>query len=87
MTDQPALLKLDQVNLAYRALPALQNITWSIKSGQQWACLGPNGAGKTSLANIISGRVTHVSGDITRSSRLRKGGIGYVLLRTTKDIV
>ena len=49
-----ALLQLLDVNLVYRALPALRDIDLSIESGQQWACLGPNGAGKTSLARVIS---------------------------------
>lgn len=86
MTNEFALLKLDEVNLAYRALPALQNISWSILPGQQWACLGPNGAGKTSLANIISGRVAHASGEITHSSRLREGGMGYVCFEQQKTL-
>jgi molybdate transport system ATP-binding protein len=86
MTHESALLALEEVNLAYRALPVLQNINWSIEPGQQWACLGPNGAGKTSLANIISRRVTHASGAIIRSARLSDEGISYVCFEQQKTL-
>ena len=33
----------------------LENINWTIKTGQHWALLGPNGSGKTTLLKIITG--------------------------------
>jgi iron complex transport system ATP-binding protein len=36
----------------------LDDITWSIRSGEHWALLGPNGAGKSSILRLI-GAVIH----------------------------
>jgi molybdate transport system ATP-binding protein len=80
------LIELRNVNLVYRALPALRNISWSIQAGQQWACLGPNGAGKTSLARVISRQATHYSGEILRSDALEREGMAYVCFEQAKAL-
>jgi molybdate transport system ATP-binding protein len=85
MTDTP-LLELHQVNLVYRALPALRDINWAITPGQQWACLGPNGAGKTSLANVISGQASLFSGRIERSALLQDKGMAYVCFEQARAL-
>ncbi len=84
--DSPALLTLAEVNLSYRAMPALQNINWSIRAGEQWACLGPNGAGKTSLANVITGQASHASGEIVRAGPLAEQGVAYVCFEQQKAL-
>ncbi|MDX1736082.1 MAG: ATP-binding cassette domain-containing protein, partial [Halioglobus sp.] len=81
-----ALFELDQLNLVYRALPALRSINWRVNSAEQWACLGPNGAGKTSLARILSGQATHFSGTYRQSSTLREGGVAYVCFEQAKAL-
>lgn len=78
MNDQMPLLELHDVNLVYRALPALRGIDFTIEEGQQWACLGPNGAGKTSLARVISRQAAHYTGDAIRSQKLAHKGVAYV---------
>ena len=80
------LLELHDVNLVYRALPALRGINWSVQSGQQWACLGPNGAGKTSLARIISRQATHFSGNLQRCPELQERGVAYVCFEQAKAL-
>ncbi len=75
---QAALLELQKLNLVYRALPALRDISWTPLQDQQWACLGPNGAGKTSLARVLSAQATHYSGEYNRSHLLRDKGVSYV---------
>ena len=79
-------LQLHNVNLTYRALPALRGINWSLQAGQQWACLGPNGAGKTSLARVLSGEASHYSGDIQRSARLADAGVAYVCFEQARAL-
>ncbi len=81
MNRQPSedyLLELRDVSLVYRTLPALHNVSWTVRSGEQWACLGPNGAGKTSLANVISRQATHFSGEVWRGEPLVSAGVAYV---------
>ena len=84
--EQAKLLELHDVNLVYRALPALRGINWSVQSGQQWACLGPNGAGKTSLARIISRQATHFSGNLQRCPELQERGVAYVCFEQAKAL-
>ena len=81
-----ALLTLQQVSLSYRAMPALQNINWSIRAGEQWACLGPNGAGKTSLANVITQQGSHASGEIVRAGGIAEQGVAYVCFEQQKAL-
>lgn len=85
MTNTP-LLELHNINLVYRALPALRNISWQPLPGQQWACLGPNGAGKTSLARVLSGQASHYSGEFTRSGDLQERGVAYVCFEQAKAL-
>ena len=80
------LLSLRNVNLTYRALPALRDINWTLQRGEQWVCLGPNGSGKTSLADVISGRAAHVAGDIARAPELATRGIAYVCFEQAKAL-
>ncbi|MBN7799111.1 ATP-binding cassette domain-containing protein [Parahaliea mediterranea] len=80
------LLQLDRVNLVYRALPALQDIDWTLAAGQQWACLGPNGAGKTSLARVVSGQASHHSGTVRRGAAIAEGGVAYVCFEQARAL-
>ncbi|MEH6607734.1 MAG: ATP-binding cassette domain-containing protein [Halioglobus sp.] len=80
------MLELEGVNLVYRALPALQDISWTLEPGTQWACLGPNGAGKTSLARVLSGQAQHASGTIHRAEILQQQGIAYVCFEQAKAL-
>jgi molybdate transport system ATP-binding protein len=80
------LFELANASLVYRALPALDSISWSVQSGEQWAVLGPNGAGKTSLARILTEQVRHATGDYLRSATLNKEGIAYVCFEQAKAL-
>jgi len=80
------LLELQNVSLAYRALPALRAIDWSIRPGEHWACLGPNGAGKTSLARVISGQAGHFSGTLQRAPALAERGVAFVCFEQGKAL-
>ena len=80
------LLELNKVNLVYRALPALEDISWQFLQGQQWACMGPNGAGKTSQASILSDQTSHYSGAYHRSGALQQQGIAYVCFEQAKAL-
>ena len=85
MSTEP-LLELHDVNLVYRALPALRDINWRPLQGQQWACLGPNGAGKTSLARVLCSQATHYSGDFQRAPQLDERGVAYVCFEQAKAL-
>jgi len=86
MMKDSTLLSLHDVQLVYRALPALRNMSWQPRMDEQWACLGPNGAGKTSLANILSGQASHFSGNYYRSERLQEKGVAYVCFEQARAL-
>lgn len=52
------IIETENLSKSYGAIPALKNISLSVKKGSCFALLGPNGAGKTtfvkSLLNLIS---------------------------------
>ncbi|WP_249897038.1 ribosomal protection-like ABC-F family protein [Paenibacillus sp. PK3_47] len=60
-----ALLKLEDVTLAYGGGPALlEHFNLSLRRGDRLAVLGPNGAGKSSLLKLIAGITKPAGGEI-----------------------
>ena len=49
------MLRVDDLQLAFGGVKALDGISLSAETGKITAVIGPNGAGKTSLFNVISG--------------------------------
>jgi len=58
------MLSLDKVNVFYKELQALWEISLDVNEGEIVALIGPNGAGKTTTLNTISGLLRYTSGDI-----------------------
>ncbi|MGV8092043.1 MAG: ATP-binding cassette domain-containing protein [Mangrovibacterium sp.] len=48
------IVRMNRVNVTIGNKEILKNISWQVKSGEQWALLGPNGAGKTTLLSLIT---------------------------------
>ncbi|CAB1079093.1 Putative molybdenum transport ATP-binding protein modF [Olavius algarvensis Delta 1 endosymbiont] len=48
------LITMRDVTVSYGGVTALDNVSWSMSSGQNWVILGPNGCGKTTLLNLIT---------------------------------
>ncbi len=49
------IIQVENLNLAYKNLHAVQNISFSVKSGEILAIIGQNGSGKTSTVECIEG--------------------------------
>lgn len=47
-------LDLADVGFAYDEVPALENVSFSVRAGDWLAVVGPSGGGKTTLANILA---------------------------------
>jgi branched-chain amino acid transport system ATP-binding protein len=58
------MLSLDKVNVFYKELQALWEISLEVNEGEVVALVGPNGAGKTTTLNSISGLLRYDSGEI-----------------------
>ncbi|MFP7332888.1 ABC transporter ATP-binding protein [Shouchella clausii] len=49
------VIDLENVSFQKAKKPILQDISWQVRPGEQWAILGANGSGKTSLLKLITG--------------------------------
>ena len=58
------MLSLDDIELAFEGVKALDGVSLTVEEGALAAVIGPNGAGKTSLFNIISGVYAPTSGRV-----------------------
>lgn len=58
------MLTVNAVTKDFGKIRALNEITFSVKSGEIAALLGPNGAGKTTLMRLMAGLLTPNSGSI-----------------------
>ena len=49
------LVSFHGVCVTYGRTRILENLNWTLNSGENWAIVGPNGAGKTTLLSLIAG--------------------------------
>jgi branched-chain amino acid transport system ATP-binding protein len=61
------ILKVDHVDVSYRDVQVLWNVSLEVNRGEIVTVIGPNGAGKSTLLNTIVGFQTPGSGSITFS--------------------
>jgi len=58
------MLKVKNLSQNYGGVTVLNNISFSIKSGERVGLIGPNGAGKTTMINVLTGLLPSASGQI-----------------------
>ncbi len=58
------ILECRNLTKIYSQIPALDNITMTVKSGRIIGLLGPNGSGKTTLIKLIAGLLVPTSGEL-----------------------
>ncbi len=63
------VLELRQVSKRYGGMPAVADVSFSVRSGQILALLGPSGCGKTTTLRMIAGFVEPDSGSIEIGGR------------------
>lgn len=49
------IVQVENLNLSYKSLHAVQNVSFSVQAGEILAVIGPNGSGKTSAVECIEG--------------------------------
>ncbi|MDU4959160.1 MAG: metal ABC transporter ATP-binding protein [Sporomusaceae bacterium] len=83
-----AVLKVEDLTVAYQQRPVLWDIDLEIPAGVLMAIVGPNGAGKSTLIKAMLGLVKPVAGRISfwgRPYRERQKQISYVPQRGSVD--
>jgi branched-chain amino acid transport system ATP-binding protein len=58
------MIELSSVSASYQAVPAISDVTISIREGEAVGLLGANGAGKSSTLRVISGLLRPTSGSV-----------------------
>ena len=58
------MISLSGVTKRYGAATAVQDLSFTVNSGETLGLLGQNGAGKTTTLNIITGYLAPTSGDV-----------------------
>lgn len=55
--DSPAeiLFSLENVHVRYGEKLVLNNVSWTVKTGEKWLLQGPNGSGKSTLLSLVTG--------------------------------
>jgi molybdate transport system ATP-binding protein len=53
-TPRKILIDMENVTVKYGTTTALDKVSWTMRTGQNWVILGPNGSGKTTLLNLIT---------------------------------
>ena len=59
-----ALVRLNQVSLAFGDKPVFADVDFAIEPGERVCLIGRNGAGKTTLLRLITGAVQPDAGEL-----------------------
>ena len=77
-----ALIECKNVTLGYDSKIVLENLSFSVNSGDYLCIIGENGSGKSTLMKTVLGLKNPLSGEIIFGSGLKKNEIGYLPQQT-----
>lgn len=78
------LLQFKDVTLGYGARRILQNVSFSLRTGDYLAIWGANGTGKTTMLRGLLGLLSPKSGEVIRAPQLRYGYVPQ--LQTVEEL-
>ena len=81
------ILSLDGVTVRFNGTAALEDVSFTLQTGERVAVVGPNGAGKSTLFNVIAGVLTPQRGEVRVYGYAPRGHIciAYVPQRNQVD--
>jgi len=81
------VLRLNQLILAYGAMPLLDGVSAQLARGERVCLIGRNGSGKSSLLRVIKGEIQADSGDIWKENGLIIGELPQELPEASERTV
>jgi len=81
------VLRLNQLSLAYGAMPLLDGVSAQLARGERVCLIGRNGSGKSSLLRVIKGEIQADSGDIWKANGLIIGELPQELPEASERTV
>ena len=66
---QPLLLELEHVTKRFGGLPAVEDLSFSVRQGEVLGMIGPNGAGKSTAISLIGGALAPTAGTVRFQGR------------------
>ncbi len=72
------LIRCENITVSYNSRIVIDNLSFSVDSGDYLCIVGDNGAGKSTLIKCILGLKSLASGTLTFDPHFSKKGIGYV---------
>ncbi|MBL4907039.1 MAG: ATP-binding cassette domain-containing protein [Sneathiella sp.] len=91
--EAAAGIQISDLSYAYGAKKALDNLSFTVKTGRFTALLGPNGAGKSTLYHLLTrimklqaGQIEIFGSDLNRSSLTAMTSMGIVFQQQTLDL-
>ncbi|MDX2145284.1 MAG: ABC-F family ATP-binding cassette domain-containing protein [Rhodospirillaceae bacterium] len=79
----PPLYSINRVTLGYDGKPVLSQLSLRLDTDDRIALLGANGNGKSTFVKLLAGKLAPMSGDVSRSSKLR---VGYFAQHQTDEL-
>ena len=76
------LLRAENLSLGYESRAIVENLEFSVNSGDYLCIVGENGSGKSTLMKTLLGLQKPLKGTIVRSEELKGGDIGYLPQQT-----
>ena len=80
----PPILSLERVDAGYGDVRVLRGLGLGVEPDDRIALLGANGNGKSTLAKLLAGRMTPLSGELRRSKDLK---VGYFAQHQTDELM
>ena len=79
----PPLYSMDKVVVGYDGKPVLSNLGLRLDNDDRIALLGANGNGKSTLVKLLAGKLDPISGEISKSGKLR---VGYFAQHQSEEL-
>lgn len=80
------MIQVDNIFHHYGLKPTLQDVSFTVETGQTLAIIGPNGTGKTTLLDLIAGLASPAEGTVKINGLIRRSTVQNELAIRQKTV-